>query len=121
MYIFSFEKLDVWKEAIKLAVKTYKITDLFPSEEKFGLTSQMRRCSVSVSSNIAEGTARLTSKDKAHFMTMAYSSSIELLNQAIISKELHFITEEYYLSIRKEIESITNKINALRNHFLKLK
>ncbi|HLT33478.1 MAG TPA: four helix bundle protein [Aquaticitalea sp.] len=119
MHIFSFEKLDVWKEAIKLAVKTYHTTDFFPSEEKFGLTSQMRRCSVSVSSNISEGTARLTSKDKAHFMTMAYSSAIELLNQTIISRELDFISNEDYQNIRADIESITNKINSLRNHFLK--
>jgi len=119
MHLYSFEKLEVWKESIQLAVKAYKITDLYPTEEKFGLTSQMRRCSVSVSSNIAEGTARLTNKDKAHFMTMAYSSSIELLNQAIISKKLELISEENYKNIRIEIESITNKINALRNHFLK--
>jgi len=118
MHIYSFEKLDVWKEAIQLAVKTYKITDLYPSEEKFGLISQMRRCSVSVSSNIAEGTARLTNKDKAHFMTIAYSSSFELLNQTIISKELDFISEDNYKNIRLDLESITNKINALRNHFL---
>jgi len=119
MHIYSFGKLDVWKEAIQLAIKTYKITDLLPKEEKFGLTSQMRRCSVSVSSNIAEGTSRLTQKDKAHFMTIAYSSAIELLNQSIISKELQFISNENYLDLRKDIESITNKINALRNHFLK--
>ncbi len=118
MHIYSFEKLEVWKESIQLAIKTYKTTDLFPKEEKFGLTSQMRRCSVSVSSNIAEGTSRISKKDKAHFMTIAYNSAIELLNQAIISKELSFITNENYLSMRKEIESITNKINALRNHFL---
>lgn len=119
MHTYSFEKLQVWKESIQLAVKTYKTTDLYPSEEKFGLISQMRRCSVSISSNIAEGTARLTNKDKAHFMTLAYSSALELLNQAIISKELEFISEENYKNIRFEVESITNKINALRNHFLK--
>lgn len=118
MHIYSFEKLEVWKEAIQLAVKTYKITENLPSEEKFGLTSQMRRCSVSVSSNIAEGTARLTSKDKARFMTMSYGSALEFLNQAIISKELNFISDDSYLLLRDEIESITNKINALRNHFL---
>ncbi len=118
MHVYSFEKLDVWKEAVQLAVKTYKITERLPNDEKFGLTSQMRRCSVSVSSNIAEGTARLTSKDKAHFMTMSYGSSLELLNQAIISKELNFISDDDYLHLRAEIESITNKINALRNHFL---
>ncbi len=118
MHIYSFEKLDVWKESIKLAIKTYKITDLLPSEEKFGLTSQMSRCSVSVSSNIAEGTSRLTQKDKAHFMTIEYSFAIELLNQAIISKELQFISNKNYLDLRQDIESITNKINALRKHFL---
>ncbi len=119
MHVYSFEKLEVWKEAIQLAAKTYDITGLFPKEEKFGLISQMRRCSVSVSSNIAEGTARLTNKDKAHFMTMAYGSTLELLNQAIISKELEFISEEHYNTIRFEVESITNKINSLRNHFLR--
>ncbi len=119
MHIYSFEKLEVWKEAIQLAVNTYKMTELFPNEEKFGLISQMRRSSVSVSSNIAEGTSRNTNKDKAHFMTIAYSSTLELLNQAIISKELDFISNENYLNIRKDIESITNKINSLRNHFLK--
>ncbi|RLD27408.1 MAG: four helix bundle protein [Bacteroidetes bacterium] len=118
MHIYSFEKLDVWKEAISLAIKTYKVTDLLPSEEKFGLTSQMRRCSISVSSNLAEGTSRLTQKDKAHFMTIAYSSAIELLNQTIISKELKFISENNYINLRKDIESVTNKINSLRNHFL---
>ncbi|WP_303315930.1 four helix bundle protein [Flavivirga abyssicola] len=119
MHIYSFEKLEVWKEAIKLAVNTYKITDLYPNEEKFGLVSQMRRSSVSISSNIAEGTARLTNKDKAHFMTIAYGSTLELLNQAIISKELNFISEKSYKNIRLEVESITNKINALKKHFLK--
>ncbi|MCX7551985.1 four helix bundle protein [Xanthomarina sp. F2636L] len=119
MHVYSFEKLEVWKESIQLAIKTYKTTNFFPSEEKFGLTSQMRRCSISVSSNIAEGTSRATNNDKAHLMTMAYSSAIELLNQSIISKELHFITNDDYLAIRYEIESITNKINALRKHFLK--
>ena len=119
MHLYSFEKLEVWKEAIQLAVKTYKITDLYPAEEKFGLISQMRRCSVSISSNIAEGTARLTNKDKAHFMTIASSSTLELINQVIISKKLEFISEENYKNIRFEVESITKKINALRNHFLK--
>ncbi|MEO5789212.1 MAG: four helix bundle protein [Gelidibacter sp.] len=57
MHIISIEKLEVWKEAIKLVVKTYNTTNLFPSDEKFGLRSQMRRCSVSGSSKNAEGTA----------------------------------------------------------------
>lgn len=119
MHVYSFEKLEVWKESIKLNLTIYKITDIFPKEEKFGLVSQMRHCSVSVSSNIAEGTTRLTKKDKAHFMTISYSSAIELLNQLIISKELNFISNTNYLNLRSDIESITNKLNSLRNYFLK--
>jgi four helix bundle protein len=116
--MYSFEKLKVWQEPIQSAIKTHKTTDLFPKEEKLGLTSQMRRYSVSISSNLAEETARLTKKDKAHFMTIAYSSAIELLNQAIISKELGFISETASLDKRKDIESVTNKINSLRQSFL---
>lgn len=94
MHLYSFEKLEVCKEAIQLAVKTYKTTDGFPNDEKFGLTSQMRRCPIAVPSNIVEGTART------------------------ISKELNFISNENYLLLRTDIESITNKINILRKHFL---
>lgn len=119
MHTYSFEKLEVWEEAIQLGIKMYNVTSNLPKEEKFGLISQMRRCSISISSNIAEGTSRLTGKDKAHFMTMSYSSPIELLNQLIISRELDFISNEKYLELRKDIESLTNKINSLRNYFLK--
>ncbi len=118
MYTYSFEKLDVWKEATLLAITIYKTTETYPDNEKFGLISQMRRCSISIASNLAEGVSRLTTKDKAHFMTLSYSSAIELLNQLIISKELNFINQENYNTTRKQIESITNKINSLRNHFL---
>ena len=90
------------------------ITQNFPSEEKFGLINQLRRASVSVASNLAEGTSRNTNKDKAHFTTMAFSSLMEVLNQIIIAKELGFIEEKDYQKIRTEIEKISNKLNALR-------
>ncbi len=80
MYTFSFEKLNVWIDAKELIKKVYRSTKKFPSEEKFGLTSQLRRASVSVASNIAEGTSRITSKDKAHFTTIAYSLRKSQLN-----------------------------------------
>lgn len=114
MYIFSFEKLKVWQESIEMVKKVYPLTTNFPDLEKFGLVSQMRRASVSVSSNLAEGTSRITSKDKAHFTTMAYSSTMEILNQLIISKELNFISEEDYLDLRNDIYKISNMLNALR-------
>lgn len=119
MYIFSFEKLDVWIEAKEFSKAIYLITSKFPETEKFGLVTQLRRGSVSVCSNIAEGSARKSFKDKAHFSTMSFSSAVEILNQLIISYELKFITEKEYFDLRKNLESITNKLNALRNYQIK--
>jgi len=116
MYTYSFEKLQVWNEAKEFTKVIYKITSNFPDTEKFGLTSQLRRASVSVCSNIAEGSARKTDKDKARYTTIAFSSAVEVLNQLIIAKELNFISEHNYLNCRSQIESITNKLNALRKH-----
>ena len=102
MYVYSFEKLEVWVEAKELSKVIYIVTKDFPSDEKFGLTSQLRRASISICSNIAEGSARKTNKDKAHFTTMAFSSAVEVLNQVIITEELGFITKEQY-SDRKSV------------------
>ncbi|WP_405575875.1 four helix bundle protein [Winogradskyella sp. Asnod2-B02-A] len=118
-YTFSFEKLNVWVDSKTLIKLIYSVTKGFPSEEKFGLTNQLRRASISVASNLAEGTSRKTNKDKAHFTTMAFSSLMEVLNQLIISKELELLNEFDYQKIRKEIEKISNKLNSLRNSQLK--
>lgn len=116
MYTYSFEKLEVWIEAKEFTKKLYSVTNSFPDSEKFSLVSQLRRASVSVCSNIAEGSARNTNKDKAHFTTMAFGSAVEVLNQIIISFELGFINNNVYQELRLLIESITNKLNALRNY-----
>jgi four helix bundle protein len=118
-YTFSFEKLKVWIDSKELVKAIYLITKEFPSEEKFGLTNQLRRASISVASNLAEGTSRETHKDKARFTTIAYSSLMEVLNQLIIAKELGFIDAVNYQSLRKTIEKIANKLNALRKAQLK--
>jgi four helix bundle protein len=76
MYIYSFEKLEVWKESRLLVAWIYNLTKRFPKEEKFGLTSQLRRASISVVSSIAEGSARKTAKEQGRFYQMAYSSLI---------------------------------------------
>ena len=116
MYIYSFEKLEVWNEAKEFTKSIYLLTSKFPDSEKFGLVSQLRRASVSICSNIAEGSARKSFKDKAHFTTMAFSSTVEVLNQLILSFELDFIKEKDYLKLRQDIESVTNKLNGLRNY-----
>ncbi len=114
MKIYSFEKLEAWQHARKLSVWIYKITKDFPSEEKFGLISQMKRAVLGIGSNIAEGTSRMTSKDQSHFSTMAYSGSLELLNHLILSNDLLFLTESDYLQGRNLIEKQTFLISQLR-------
>ena len=121
MHKFSFEKLDVWIESKELTKSIYNLTISFPDSEKFGLVSQLRRASVSICSNIAEGTSRISDKDKAHFISMSYSSAMEVLNQLILSYELEYISENHYSNCRNQINSITNKLNSLRNYILKEK
>lgn len=119
MKIYSFEKLTVWNKSKNLSIFVYKTTRSFPKEELFGLVSQMRKCSVSISSNIAEGSGRHTQKDKARFTEIAYGSALELLNQTIICKELEFFSNEEYQTIRNQLEEITLMLDALHKSQLK--
>lgn len=112
-YKFAFEKLDDWQKSRQFAVSIYKITEAFPEKEKFGLVSQLRRASVSISSNIAEGNSRTSPKDRARFFQIAYSSVMEVLNQLILSSDLEFITSSQLNEFRTSIHEISNKLNAL--------
>ena len=114
MKIYSFEKLACWQHARELAVWVYKATKSFPAEEKFGIVSQMRRAAVSIASNLAEGTSRVSKKDQAHFSTIAYSSTIELMNDLIIAVDLEFLSVELYIEGREKIEKQTFLISKLR-------
>jgi four helix bundle protein len=98
-----------------LAVKVYQLTGLFPSVEKYGMTSQMRRAVISISSNIAEGSSMSTAKDQARFYNMAYSSLMETLSQLLVAADLNWLVEKEVESLRIDIEKISNKLNALRN------
>ena len=114
MHIFGFEKLSVWEDVKALTKMIYQITNDFPAEEKYGLVSQLRRASISVGSNLAEGSSRLTRKEQAHFYSIAYSSLMEVLSQVIISKELGYLDEKYEAELRDRISKVSFKINALR-------
>jgi four helix bundle protein len=114
MYIHSFEKLEVWKLAKDLCVYIYKLTSKFPSEEKFGMVSQMRRASVSIASNTAEGSSRMSRKEQSHFYTIAFSSTIELLNQLIISHALSFFYDDELQESRLKIDPITRGLSNLK-------
>ena len=87
---------------------------MFPDEEKFGLTNQLRRASISVASILTGGISRQTNKDITHFTTLSSSSLKEVLNQIIIDKGLNFLNEDNYQVIRIEHEKTSDKLNALR-------
>lgn len=114
MRIYSFEKLNVWQSSRKFARKIYEITKSFPPEEKFGMTSQIRRSALSVPANLAEGSARITGKEKARFTEIAFSSLIETLNHLIIAADLGFIKIKVLDDLRPQVEEISYKLNALR-------
>ena len=90
----KFKNLKIWKEGINIVSNIYKLTSEFPDEEKFGLVSQLRRCSVSIPSNIAEGYGRNSDADFSRFLNISRGSSYELETQLIISHELGYISSE---------------------------
>ncbi len=104
--IKAFTDLDAWKEAHGLVLLIYKQTRLFPKEELFGLTSQMRRCVVSITSNIAEGFGRRSYKEKVNFYYISHGSLIELENQTLIARDVGYISG-------KEAEDILNKASTV--------
>jgi len=110
-----FKELKVWQKAIELVTETYLLTKGFPKDELFGLVSQIRRCIVSVPSNIAEGCGRKSSKDFSNFLGIALGSSFEFETQIIISKNIGYLTEEHFLSLGSEIQHIQNMIIKLQS------
>lgn len=117
-YISSFEELEVWQNAKNLTLFVYGITSALPANEQYGISSQLKRSVSSIATNIAEGTSRETPKDKAYFLTVAYSSAMETLNHLIIAKELQYLSEENYLNCREQLEKSCNQMNNLKKYFL---
>ncbi len=111
MEIKSYKDLIVWQKAVDLAIKVYKITNNFPKEEIYGLTSQMRRASVSIASNIAEGRNRGTRKDFNQFLRISLGSCSELQTQIEISKRLNLIKDADH----KEADSLIIEISKMLN------
>ncbi len=112
--MFNFEKLDVWQKALDFADFVYTATAAFPAEERFGLTHQLRRAAVSVSSNIAEGTSRNSKVDFARFVEIATGSLFEIVSQATISKRREFLAEAEYARIYAAAEELSRMLSGLR-------
>ena len=110
--IKTFKDLIVWQEGHKLVLLIYAITKKFPKEELFGLTSQMCRCSVSITSNIAEGFSRNSFKEKVQFYSIAHGSLTELENQLIIAFDIGYIQELDYKQITGKLYDVHRLLNA---------
>lgn len=114
MFSFNFEKLDVWREAIQFANLIYQLTSKFPEQERFGLTNQMRRAAVSVSSNLAEGSSRVSRTDFARFVEIATGSLFEVVSQANVSLNQRFLTQPDYERVVRAAEKQCRMLSGLR-------
>ncbi len=113
----NFKKSKVWEKCMDLAVSIYEQTKVFPDDERFGLTAQMRRAAVSIPSNIAEGSNRNTDKDFSRFLSISLGSSAELETQLLLSKRLNFLGEEYFNLMLSELEEGQKILNVLINKY----
>ena len=111
--IYAFTDLIVWQESHKLVLMIYTATKKLPREEIFGLTSQMRRSAVSITSNIAEGFSRFSYKEKIQFYFIAQGSLTELQNQMIISKDVGYLSAEDFNKISVQATTVHKIINGL--------
>lgn len=114
----DFKKLNVWQSSHQLVLKVYQITQFFPKEELFGLTSQMRRSFASISYNISEGAGRNSEKEFANFLNIALGSSNEAENQLILAKDLKYITNENFEILTEELIIVKKQLIVLRNKLI---
>jgi len=112
--IRSFTDLNTWKEGHRLVLMVYKITEDFPQKEIFGLVSQMRRCVISITSNIAEGFSRSTNRDKYQFYSMAQSSLTELQNQLLIARDVNYLAKEEFKKIAQQTIVVNKLLSGLK-------
>jgi four helix bundle protein len=108
--------LDVWKKAVSFSVQVYKLTDGFPRDEKFGLTSQVRRAAVSIAANIAEGAGRKSTKEFANFLSIAQGSASEVETELLIAFQLGYFSRDILCDLTAGLDEIGRMVTGLRNH-----
>lgn len=111
----DYTKYNVWNEAIELGVRIYDFTSQYPKHEQFGLSSQLRRAVVSISSNIAEGTSRSSELEFCRFIEIAIGSAFEVNSQIILSKRLQYINEIDFSEISNLIDQLLKQLSSLRS------
>ena len=115
--LFSFEHLNVYQDSMTLVSEVYRMTNSFPTHERFALSQQLQRAIVSVPSNIAEGCGRRSLKEKAHFMEIAAGSLMESYCQLQIARRLEYITDQQLTNLKRTIFSVAHQLEALRKSF----
>ncbi len=110
----NYKDLKVWQKSIRLTTEGYRIVKNMPTEEKFGLISQITRCTVSIPSNIAEGSGRNSPKEFRQFLGIAMGSSFELDTQLLIAKNIGYLTEESYNLLTAELVEIQRMLSGLK-------
>lgn len=116
---FSFEKLIIWQKSRSIVKEVYKIASMFPDQEKYGLSDQIRRAAISVSSNIAEGTGRFSNKEKIHFCEIAYGSLMEVMCQLTLAVDLEMVSEKEVEKLHPIIEELSRQLCAYRKSMQK--
>lgn len=111
----NFRELKVWEKARLLVKEVYLVTQIFPKEELYGLTNQIRRCAVSIPSNVAEGCGRNSDNQLSHFLDIAHGSSCELETQLILSHDLTYLSESKLMELIVKIHEIQKMILAFKN------
>lgn len=114
----NFRELLVWDKAVELAIYIYELTEKYPRKEVYGLTSQIRRSVVSISSNIAEGSGRRSKKEFRHFLDIAFGSCFELETQLIISFKLNYIDEGHFADVKHSLIEVQKMLYALNKTVL---
>lgn len=117
MEVFGYRRLIAYQKAKEVVKKSYKLLKRFPAEERYALSDQLRRSSVSITSNIAEGINRYSVKDKFHFIEIAYGSLMEVSSQFEIAEDLGYITSEDRLSMDQQIEEVARLLSGLQNSY----
>jgi four helix bundle protein len=112
MLRLPYQKLQVWVKAMTIARETYELTKSYPTEERFGLVSQMRRAAVSICSNIAEGSQRSSDKDFAQFISIARGSLAELETQMILSQQLQMVDDERVVQVLNATDELGKMLNS---------
>ena len=118
MSLFNYRKLIVYQKSKELVKRTYQLLERFPSKENHALCNQLRRASVSVTSNIAEGVTRFNFKDKRHFIEISYGSLMEISSQFEIAEDLGYITTNERISIDILVEEIARLLSGLRKSYV---